>query len=202
MKQRLDARQSMTLNEYVDATLALLADNRAYAPSEFNDMMHHLRKVVRDALERSWPSVRRWTQFIWDSVESGDMGWSNRDVIQEERVRLCLTANSLQTAQESKRQNNVNQVICRQFNTRMGCKHRESHGDAHVWELHCCSYCDSIGKSCFHSVRECERRLAHARNDIPYQQNRNRTYNPLPQHQQPSNQYNSYNPAQFSKNGQ
>lgn len=87
MKQRLEARQTITLNEYVDAILALLADKRAYDPKDYIDIMHHLRKVVRDALERQWCAVRRWTQYVWDSVEAGAMTWSDRDLIQEERVR-------------------------------------------------------------------------------------------------------------------
>lgn len=91
MKHRLDARQSMSLNEYMDAILALLADQRAYDVADYADIMHHLRKVVRDAMERPWHAVRRWTQYIWDSIESGLMTWSNRDMIQEERARLCLT---------------------------------------------------------------------------------------------------------------
>lgn len=138
--------------------------------------MHHVRKVVRDALERPWHAVRRWTQYVWDSVESRQFNWSDRDVIQEERVRLCLTSSSITTGvnvTENKKAPANNQVICHLYNTRIGCQHRESHGDTHIWFIHACSYCDSVGKTCYHSVRECERRITHARNDSA-QQHRNR----------------------------
>lgn len=203
IKQKLDARQTMSLNEYVDALLSLLADHRAYHKDDYNDIVHHLTKVVRDALERPWHAVRRWTNFVWDSIESGAFAWADRDVIQDERVRLCMTgmySNSANNTVQSKPQAASVNVICRAFNTRMGCHQRESHGDGHVWQNHACSYCDSVGKTCFHSVRECERRLAHTRNDYPQNRNRQTNY--------PSNNYNQhqYNQQyqgaqQYPKNG-
>lgn len=191
MKHRLDARTTLSLNEYLDAVLALLADRRAYTATDYNDIMDHVRKVVRDALERPWPAVRRWSQYVWDMVESGQITWGDRDIIQEERVRLCLTStltvSSAGASYDNRKAATSNQVICRPYNTRMGCQYRESHGDASIWYLHSCSYCDSVGKTCYHSVRECERRVTHSRNDYPAQQNRNRQF-----------QQNSYQPQQFS----
>lgn len=206
MKQKLDARQSLSLNEYIDGLLALLADKRAYNKDDYSDIMHHMSRVVRDALERPWHAVRRWTQFVWDSVESGVFSWADRDLIQEERVRLCMTAvysNVKQITSDNTRHSQSTHVICRAYNKRMGCQHRESHGNAHVWESHACSYCDSIGKTCFHSVRECERRLAHARNDYTSQYNRNRQGHNAHnfQHQPQQNQVQQ-NYQQYSKNGQ
>lgn len=205
MKQKLDARNTMSFNEYIDALLALLADTRAYRNADYRDIMHHASKVARDALERPWQAVRRWTQFVWDSVESGAFGWEDRDIIQEERVRLCMTSaytSSNAKLGDTRRQSPPTQVICRAYNTRMGCSHRESHGDVHVWENHACSYCDSVGRTCFHSVRECERRLAHTRNDYP-SQGRNRQFQ-YQNNQQNASQYSqSFNNAQqYSKNGQ
>lgn len=208
MKQRLEARNNMSLNEYLDAVLALLADRRAYIATDYNDIMDHVRKVVRDALERPWAAVRRWTQFIWDNVETGQITWGDRDIIQDERVRLCLTCTAITAPSNNQNDNRKgatsNQVICRSFNTRIGCQHRESHGDANIWYLHCCSYCDSVGKTCYHTVRECERRVTHARNDYTGQQNRNRQFQPNPyQPHQYSNQSNGQQQyqQQFSKNG-
>lgn len=209
MKQRLDARNSMSLNEYIDAVLALLADRRAYTVADYNDIMDHVRKVTRDALERPWPAVLRWTNYVWDAVESGQMTWGDRDMIQDERIRLCLTSNSMSTSSTSyndtKKPHSVSQVICRAYNTRMGCQHRENHGDANVWFLHSCSYCDSIGKLCQHSVRECERRVTHARNDQHGQPHRNRQFQ---QNNYQASQFNNQNPGpqqyaqhQFPKNG-
>lgn len=206
VKHKLEARQSITSLEYVDATLALLADRRAFDNRDYNDIMHHLRKVTRDALERPWPAVRRWSQFVWDSIEAGDICWADRDEIQEERVRLCLTStvSSHQNNVSNVKKHNANaEVICRDYNSRHGCRHREGHGDAHVFYTHCCSYCDSVGKVCFHSVRECERRVTHARNDNGYQQGRARHQVNFNGHA--NGAQNSFaqqhQPHQFSKNG-
>lgn len=183
IKQKVEARPTMTVVEYIDATLALLADSRAYHRDDYIDIMDHLRKLTRDALERPWCAVRRWSQFVWDSIEAGALTWADRDMIQEERVRMCLTAATNNASNNTMSYNNTNatrknhgaqEVICRQYNTRSGCQFRESHMDGNVFALHYCTYCDSIGRSCGHSVRECERRLAHTRNDYGSNQNRQR----------------------------
>lgn len=198
LKQKLEARQTITAAEYIDATLSLLADHRAYHPDDYNDIFDHLRKVSRDALERPWPAVRRWTQYIWDEVESATIVWADRDVIQEERVRMCLTSvynapsNNQNHAYQipARRHQGLQEVTCRQFNSRSGCMHRESHADGQVYALHICTYCDSLGRTCYHSVRECERRLNHTRNDgnngrnRPYNQNGNQHFGQANHHQQ------------------
>lgn len=209
VKQKLDARQTVTPLEYVDATLALLSDPRAFDVNDYVDIMFHLRKVTRDSLERPWPSVRRWTQYVWDAVEAGEFTWADREQIQEERVRLCLTnpgsVSSITSKQATKTET---EVICRAFNTRIGCKFQESHGDHHITQLHCCSYCDSVGRQCFHSVRECERRLAHTRNDNSphgqYQQrNRRQNYGQQqPAQFQQRNQVQQFNPYSQNNNNQ
>lgn len=91
-KQKLDIRPTLSAIEYIDPTLSLMADKRAYHPDDYNHIMYHLRKFTRDATERPWPAVRRWSQYIWDIIEAGQITWANREVIQEERVRMCLTA--------------------------------------------------------------------------------------------------------------
>lgn len=174
IKQKVEVRQTMTVIEYIDAMLALLADNRAYHRDDFVDIMDHMRKVTRDAMERPWHAVRRWTQYVWDSIEAGAFTWADHDIIQEERVRMSLTAtsniagNNIQTQSNgnaNRKNHGAQEVICRGYNTRAGCQFRDSHMDGQVFALHNCTYCDSIGRACSHSVRECERRLAHTRND-------------------------------------
>lgn len=51
-KQKLDIRHSVSAIEYIDTTLSLLADKRAFVPDDYNHIMYHLRKVTRDATER------------------------------------------------------------------------------------------------------------------------------------------------------
>lgn len=82
-KHKLEARSSITAPEYVDAFLSLLSDPRAFHPDDYPDIFDHL-PVSRDALERPWNAVRRWTQYIWDEVEAGAIVWADRDIIQEE----------------------------------------------------------------------------------------------------------------------
>lgn len=151
-------------------------------------------------------AVRRWSQYIWDAVEAGHIRWSDKEVIQEERVRMCLTAppvlnnynNSSHygNATSHRRTPGMQEVVCRQFNTRMGCNYRESHVDGAVFANHICTYCDSIGRVCYHSVRECERRVMHSRqpNDMGTQ-HRGRSFHN--NNNQQNGQYNSHG----SKNG-
>lgn len=205
-KQKLDVRHTMTAGEYTDAMLTLLSDRRAFDPKDFNDIFLHLRKVTRDALERPWPSVRRWTQYIWDTIEEGSITWADTEFIQEERVRMCLTSNTTQLATNTyqipaRRNQGLQEVPCRAFNTRAGCQHRDSHVDGSIYSLHICTYCDSVGKACYHSVRECERRVTHSRNDNTHLQPRGRPYS-QPQQFQHANGYqqNQFNNA-MPKNG-
>lgn len=204
-KQKLDIRPTLSAIEYIDAILSLLNDKRAYNPSDYNNIMYHLRKVTRDATERPWPAVRRWSQYVWDMIEAGQITWADKEIIQEERVRISLTAPMLsggghlsqygQTG-NNRRPPGSQEVVCRQFNTRLGCQHKESHYDGNVYALHVCTYCDSIGRICQHSVRECERRVIHSRqpNDNAHQ-HRGRAQYQYNQHN--GNQFNAYQ----SKNG-
>lgn len=189
--------------------LSLLSDRRAFDPKDFYDIFHHLRKVSRDSLERPWAAVRRWTQYIWDSFEDGSITWADSDIIQEERVRICLTGAHSQPSHAHNQayqiparwNQGLQEVPCRAFNTRNGCHARDSQVEGNVYSLHICTYCNSVGKACFHSVRDCERRVTHARNDNTHPTSRGRQHNhPNNYHSQNAYQYNHMSmPA--SKNG-
>lgn len=160
--------------------------------------MFHVRKVSRDALERPWHSVCTWSQFVWDSVETGDMCWADRDLIQDERVRLCLTApapiNTHNGSQNNNRNQHATESMCRAYNSRFGCNQRQSHVENSVLLLHNCSYCDSVGKSCTHPVRDCERRMAHARPSD------NNSYNYRRQHNHPTHYQAQYHQQGYGSN--
>lgn len=118
--------------------------------------------MTRDAIDRPWPAVRRCSQYIWDAVESGALGWDDKEAIQEERVRICLTGNNVASNHNSvqhgsKRSQNVSQkIVCRAYNSRSGCPSRDSHNEGSVFALHICGYCDSVGHTCSHPIRDCE----------------------------------------------
>lgn len=116
------------------------------------------------------------------------------NIIQEERVRMCLTSAQnhhshyyMNTYQiPACRNEGLQEVACRAFNKRNGCHHRDSHPECNVYCLHICTYSDFVGKTCFHSVQDCERRVTHARNDNTHQNIYSR----------PQNQPNNFQPVQ------
>ena len=65
-KQKLEVRCALTALEYINATLALIRDTRAYDQVDLLAILRHLQDVTQDAMQRDWPAVRRWSQFIWD----------------------------------------------------------------------------------------------------------------------------------------
>lgn len=207
MKQKLDARQSITSTEYNDASLSLLSDLRAFHPNNFNDIpsltqCHSRRPGVPVA------GCKEVDTMHMGLGGDGAMSWADRDIIHEERVRMCLTSaynhnvvnHSNRYEIPARRHQGMQEVTCRQFNTRNGCPHKESHAEGQVYSLHICTYCDSVGRTCYHSVRECERQLSHTRNDNgPNGRNRNASNN---HHQfNAGHQHQNYNTYAPQKNG-
>ena len=69
LPKKQDYRPNITANEYVNAFVAMLCDHRA---RDSLNQMKHLHDVTTDILTRPWPSVREWSQSIFDEVEKGD----------------------------------------------------------------------------------------------------------------------------------
>ena len=77
--------------EYVNATLRLLQDKQAYDPDDKDHILDHLTDATRDAQYRDWPDVLRWSQSVWDNVETDPkFKWANDQQIQNKRFTQAL----------------------------------------------------------------------------------------------------------------
>jgi len=85
-KQRLAARKTITCREYLSAYIKLLRDEKNLNPDERDFLLRHLGQVIDDSGRKPWPTVRRWSQTVFDSIESGEMTWADRFEQQVERV--------------------------------------------------------------------------------------------------------------------
>ena len=200
-KQKLEVRCSLSSLEYVNATLALIRDRKAYDPVDQPAILRHLQDVTRDAIERPWHAVRRWSQFVWDTVELGDIKWQDYQQIQNERVRLAMTAPGCATSQIH-RGEEAQEYICREFQSRTGCRHRSSHMEGAVKLLHICAFCDSISRQCPHSVTACGKKMLYPPRNGPIADH----YTGIAQQQQQSWRTQMqptapHQPQHFSKNG-
>ena len=204
-KQKLDVRCALGTLEYVNATMALLMDKKAYHPADLHHIMAHLQDVTHDAMERAWPAVRKWSQFIWDAVAKGELRWSDHQLIQNHRVMIAFTgpANRNRTEETGNHTTDQREYMCRDFQSRNGCRHRSSHMDGDVKLLHSCAFCDCIQRQCTHSAFACAKKMHYPPrqygqidNQQPFQQQQQQQWRPA---YQPT--YN-FPPMQHPKNGQ
>lgn len=168
VKQRLDVRNSITSNEYIHASLSLLRDTESYDPSHREHIFNHIHDVSADILVRPWAAVRRWTQYVWDSVSKGKCKWSDDRYIQDARFRLAYTSGPTPAPHShaagnsrSSANSDMRSVLCRDFNGSQGCRFQYSHDDGNVKYLHSCYFCDSIGRKSSHSFQRCRTRNDH-----------------------------------------
>lgn len=170
IRQKLDLRASLSMIEYISCTLALLRETDAYSANDLHDIIRHLGAVAIDAMVRPWPSVRRWSQHIWDLIERGRCKWSDYQIIQDERFRLSYmnlphqTGSAAPTAGAARTGGAAQPVanssaICRDFNSINGCRFSGSHEEGNVKYVHVCAHCDSTGKRSSHPYHKCRSRL-------------------------------------------
>ena len=159
IKQKLDIRSSLTMPEYLAASLALIRDQRACRSEDREHILAHIHDVTQDAIGRPWEAVRRWSQGVWDKVDRGILLWDDTQGIHNFKVSLALAGNGRQ-GHDSEHKSQRRECICRAFNTRAGCRNRSHHEDAHIRFMHLCSYCDSIGRQCTgHNVIDCDNKF-------------------------------------------
>lgn len=213
MKERLDARKSMTAMEYMSASLSLLDDPAAYDNRDKSNIIKHLLAVSIDARFRPWPAVRQWTQLIWDNIEKGRCKWDNYGFIQDERVRISYMSstpsahaniNSQQSKSTSATVQNaqMSSVVCREFNSQVGCRFNHTHDDGYIKHLHVCSHCDALGRISQHSFQKCRtRNEPTAAAPAPYNQYDGRQWNNN-NRQQNNQAYYQNNPHNQYRNNQ
>lgn len=204
VKQKLEARNSMSALEYINASLLLLQDKSAYEPRDRELILKHILAVSTDALAGPWPDVRRWSQYIWDQVDKGRCTWDNTAMIQDERIRISYTNGSVSqiatgvSAQHKPQQPSTSPMslaVCREFNAPSGCRFTGSHDLGQVRYIHSCAFCDSMGRKSPHSFQKCRLKQENGNSNQSAQENR--------QWHQPHQSSNRNNGSMFvsSKNG-
>ena len=189
-KQKLEARSTMTVLEFIESTMRLILHPRGCHPGDRKYIMDHIQDVARDAQERPWPTVRRWSQEIWDDIEAGDLEWHMTQEIFNRRMLAGLPTTSAPPLTKSgggakphRAEALAQQPICRRFNSRDGCSHQEHHDGL----LHYCTYCDSKGMECHHSVQKCIRKEFDAKQGAKNNKGDNRKDRPKQSTETPKN---------------
>ena len=95
IRKKLDARETMTFNEYVVAYLKMIRDPRAEQGQVIDKHIEHIQQIVQDASVREWAVVRKWSQSIFDAIEGGQLTWQDRREIQIQRLTHAVMANRL-----------------------------------------------------------------------------------------------------------
>ena len=88
------------------------------------------------------------------------MTWADSQLIHNQRVMVAITGGARGPAAHSNLHGDgkgtKQELVCRAFNSRGGCKHRAQHDEGQVRLLHICAFCDSIGRHCTgHNVIGC-----------------------------------------------
>ena len=160
IKQKLEIRSNISMLEYVNASLALIMDHRAFRPEDREHILAHIQDVTHDAMERPWGETHRWSQHVWDQVEKGNLKWNDHQLIQNQRFRMALSNGNRGNVGGEAKGNSRRECICRAFNTRAGCRHRAHHEEGQVRFMHLCAYCDSVGRQCTgHNIVDCDNKL-------------------------------------------
>ena len=159
LKKKLDARESMTFDEYIISYIKMIRDPRAEQTTSLDIQLEHLQQVVEDTATRDWPSVRCWSQTMFDAVEGGSASWEDRNAVQWERLRHDIMAARAPLQQQQVRQERRD-IPCRDYNSAMGCMHPRGHAGRSVNFIHVCASCFTAGDKAPHPVHTCPQRLA------------------------------------------
>ena len=157
LKKKLDARESMTFNEYVFAFLKMTRDPRANLTEDMGNLLLHLQQVAEDSILRDWSATRRWSQATFDAIERGDYTWADRQEIQFERLHHAIPQARPQYTDRSEKLDRRD-LPCRDFNSVTGCLNPKSHLGRNVTFAHICSVCfNQTGEKAPHSATVCPR---------------------------------------------
>lgn len=172
--QKLAARGTMTEREYIRSFMALLADQRAYDGRDFPHMFEHLRCITDDCTRKPWPTVREWSQNIFDMVEKEEIAWEDRQEIQNDRANFITSQTSNPTYTRDDRgpatttadttgrgrlEAQPHERPCTVFNSNKRCNLGQHHQDGPQDVVHACSYCFKVSQTCYeHSEMQCRKK--------------------------------------------
>lgn len=207
-KQKLDIRATLSMIEYVNATVLLLQDNDAYNKDDLLHILAHLAAVTTDAMVRPWSAVRAWSQYIWDCVERRKCTWTSYQFIQDERVRMSFISGAPSGNSASNNATNksvshdIKVVLCREYNSVSGCRFHGTHEEHNVKYLHACSHCDAMGRRSSHSYMRCRAKMdAGSHNSHGSYENRQWQHSNARQHNNGQGSDNQYTGQAAYRNG-
>ena len=171
--QKLEARDSMSMWEYLIAFVKMLHSDDAVLEGDIKGYLKHLEQIMKNCQDGvAWRGTRAWSQKIFDLVEEGDTNWEDRSTMLSEMVshthkpRLESDINSsvnsskfdssrekAKCINESKVQN-IRHVICRDWN-KNECSETSSHKNGYIKWLHNCLYCYGEGYYEDHTCMSC-----------------------------------------------
>ena len=173
VRKRLDARQTMTYQEYILAYIKMIRDPRADQSHLVYYHLEHLQQMAEDALKRDWQAVRGWSQAVLDDIEKGSYNWADTQLIQIERLNHAVNyqraAGTVNTGPPHSYNlgERTEGEPCRDYNSDRGCHLGKTHGSGANRQIHSCTYCytqtgkyGSAPRHCYHDVSHCRRREA------------------------------------------
>ena len=169
LAQKLAARHTMTEREYMAAFMALLHDEEVYDPRDYRDMIDHLRCVTEDCMRKPWPTVREWSQKLFDKVEKRQLRWADKQGIQNDRFTAhtpLITeerGQHVQTAEPRTARGRIeaepHERPCTTYNSNKKCTMPQHHQDGPQEVVHACAYCYRITQVYYdHSEQQCRRK--------------------------------------------
>ena len=87
VRKKLDARQSMTYQEYVFAYIKMIKGNQSHLVY-FH--LEHLQQLAEDALRRDWSVAGTWSQKVLDEIEKGLYEWADSQTIQMDGLNMAI----------------------------------------------------------------------------------------------------------------
>ena len=162
--QKFKLRDSMDFTEYVRAYMNMLTCSNPPFPIIGNIKHHlqHIEQLAEDNKIKRWDVVKKWSNYMFDNVEKGNITWENELKVQLERQRI-------QDAAE--RATSQNTMICKMYNAMQnGCKADEEdknckeHTVGNTVMQHICSYCNrALGQSYNHPEWKCRNKRGNKR---------------------------------------
>ena len=126
----------MSFKQFMCAYTTMLQDHTLVAAEDRAHMMAHLQQVCQDAQERPWPAVLKWSNYVFDRLERGELTWQDKEDIQLARVRIAISAQSEAPVEQS--------VLCPAYNSGYCRSTTDTHKDGNTTFTHQSAYCEAV----------------------------------------------------------